>query len=283
MEFDKEELIKSPLNYTGGKFKLLPQILPLFPNDIRMFVDMFCGGCNVGLNIKADKIICNDYMQQIIELYSKLRNTTIQDTFNHINKRISQLNLSMENKEGYLKLREIYNKTRDPLDLFVLTCYSFNYSIRFNSKGEFNIAFGEKRSYFNSSIEERLKQFILKSKNITFTNFSFEDLKIEKLSKDDFVYADPPYLITVANYNENGGWNEHMELKLLEKLDSCNKNGIKFGLSNVLEHKGKSNDILKDWAKKYNINYLDYDYSNCNYQTKDKTRKSSIEVLITNY
>ena len=128
-----------------------------------------------------------------------------------------------------------------------------------------------------------MKQFIIKSKNITFTNFSFDDLKIEKLSSDDFVYADPPYLITVANYNENGGWSEEMELKLLEKLDQCNKNGIKFGLSNVLEHKGKSNDILKDWAKKYNINYLDYDYSNCNYQTKDKTKKSSIEVLITNY
>lgn len=283
MEFNKEELIKSPLNYTGGKFKLLPQILPLFPNDIRMFVDMFCGGCNVGLNVTADKIICNDYMQQIIDLYSKLRNNTTKDTFDHINKRITQLNLSMENKDGYLQLREMYNKEKNPLDLFVLTCYSFNYSIRFNQSGEFNIAFGKDRSYFNSSIEERLKQFIIKSKNITFTNFSFDDLKIEKLSSDDFVYADPPYLITVANYNENGGWNEGMELKLLEKLDQCNNNGIKFGLSNVLEHKGKSNDILKDWAKKYNINYLDYDYSNCNYQTKDKTKKSSIEVLITNY
>ena len=27
----KDEIIQSPLNYTGGKFKLLPQILPLFP------------------------------------------------------------------------------------------------------------------------------------------------------------------------------------------------------------------------------------------------------------
>lgn len=36
--------IKSPLNYTGGKFKLLPQILPLMPDDIENFVDLFCGG-----------------------------------------------------------------------------------------------------------------------------------------------------------------------------------------------------------------------------------------------
>ena len=44
MNFNKEDLIKSPLNYTGGKFKLLPQILPLFPNDINTFVDLFGGG-----------------------------------------------------------------------------------------------------------------------------------------------------------------------------------------------------------------------------------------------
>ena len=44
-------MIQSPLNYTGGKFKLLPQILPLFPKNINTFVDLFCGGCNVGINI----------------------------------------------------------------------------------------------------------------------------------------------------------------------------------------------------------------------------------------
>ena len=52
MDFKKEELIKSPLNYTGGKYKLLPQILPYFPNDINTFIDLFAGGCNVGINVK---------------------------------------------------------------------------------------------------------------------------------------------------------------------------------------------------------------------------------------
>lgn len=36
--------IKSPLNYTGGKYKLLPQILPLLPNNIDTFIDLFWGG-----------------------------------------------------------------------------------------------------------------------------------------------------------------------------------------------------------------------------------------------
>lgn len=50
-------MIQSPLNYTGGKFKLLPQILPYFPEDINIFVDLFCGGCNVGVNIDANTMI----------------------------------------------------------------------------------------------------------------------------------------------------------------------------------------------------------------------------------
>ena len=67
IEFKKEELIKSPLNYTGGKFKLLPQILPLFPDKINTFVDLFAGGCNVGINVRANKIICNDILYQVMD------------------------------------------------------------------------------------------------------------------------------------------------------------------------------------------------------------------------
>ncbi len=39
-------LIQSPLNYTGSKFRLLPQILPLFPKNISVMVDLFCGGAS---------------------------------------------------------------------------------------------------------------------------------------------------------------------------------------------------------------------------------------------
>ena len=38
-----KELLQSPLNYKGGKYKLLPQLIPLFPKKIHTFVDLFCG------------------------------------------------------------------------------------------------------------------------------------------------------------------------------------------------------------------------------------------------
>ena len=79
MDFKKEELIKSPLNYTGGKFKLLPQILPLFPEKIDVFIDLFCGGCNVGINVKANQVICNDYEKVIIDLYNDLKKIALEE------------------------------------------------------------------------------------------------------------------------------------------------------------------------------------------------------------
>ena len=66
------KFIKSPLNYTGGKYKLLKALLPLVPSDTKTFVDLFAGGFNVGINVCAEKIICNDQNKFIIELFSGL-------------------------------------------------------------------------------------------------------------------------------------------------------------------------------------------------------------------
>ena len=33
----------SPLNYIGGKARILDQLLPVFPEHISTFADLFCG------------------------------------------------------------------------------------------------------------------------------------------------------------------------------------------------------------------------------------------------
>lgn len=66
-------MIQSPLNYTGGKFRLLPQILPLFPQNTDTFVDLFCGGCNVGINAECRKVIYNDLDEHLIGLYNTFK------------------------------------------------------------------------------------------------------------------------------------------------------------------------------------------------------------------
>ena len=284
-------IIASPLNYIGGKYKLLPQILPLFPENIETFVDLFCGGCNVGINVPAKKTIFNDNLSFLIDLYKSFNSLSVTDIFNHIETRIKQFNLSLTNKEGYLELRRLYNSEKNPLDLFVLTAYSFNHQIRFNNSHEFNNPFGKERSYFNDHMKNNLLSFLkeVKSRNVEFSSTNFDNFNFSSLSNNDFVYCDPPYLITTGTYNDGKrgftGWNEKQEIKLLHILDELNKNNIYFALSNVLEHKGKENLILKNWVeeKKYFVSYLSKNYSNSNYHTIDRNKNSTIEVLITNY
>ena len=99
-----------------------------------------------------------------------------------------------------------------------------------------------------------------------------------------FFYADPPYLITCASYNEQNGWTEKDEQDLLSYLEELDRRGIRFALSNVLESKGRKNVILDDWIKKhkkFKAIGLDYDYSNSNYHTKREGITK--EVLVVNY
>ena len=282
----RKKFLKSPLNYVGGKYKLLPQLLEYFPKEINTFVDMFSGGFNVGINVDSKKTICNDINSFIIDLYKELYKEPINNVLGHIQNRIDEYGLSKENEEGFKKFRIYYNKTKNPIDLYTLSCYSFNYQFRFNNDKEYNNPFGRNRSQFSENMRNNLILFTekLKNMNIEFSSEQFDKLNLEGLTEKDFVYCDPPYLITTGSYNDgNRGfkdWKEEEELKLYDMLDNLNDKHIKFALSNVIEHKGKENKLLKEWSKKYKVIYLTSDYSNSSYNTK---RDKSIEVLIVNY
>jgi DNA adenine methylase len=287
-----QRVVKSPLNYIGGKSKLLEQILPLFPKEIKVFVDLFAGGCNVGLNVKAEKVICNDNLKFLIEMYQKFQQNNLNEILQHIENQIHTYELSLLNEEGYKKFRQHYNTHKNPLDLFVLIAFSFNHQIRFNNSHEFNNPFGRERSSFNDTMKSNLIHFIRKIQNTRteFTCFDFDKFDLSFLTSNDFVYCDPPYLITTGTYNDGKrgftGWNEAEERKLLHILDNLQKRNIKFALSNVLEHKGKENEILQNWVHKNDflkVNYIQTNYANSNYQTLVRDKEASVEVLITNY
>ncbi len=306
----KKEIIPSPLNYIGGKFKLLPQILPLFPNQINTFVDLFCGGCNVGINVNCKRAVLNDSNTYLLHLYNTFKNMDKDIIFQTINNIIEKYGLSRSdiygyskyqcngadglsnyNKDLFLQLREDFNNRKNEeynhyIMLYVIIVYSFNNQIRFNSKNMFNLPVGKRD--FNSKMQEKLSKFIdrIKSNDYKFTSMDFRKFDIASLSTDDFVYIDPPYLITLGSYNEQNAWTEKDELDLLNFIDCINNNEIKFALSNVLESKGVKNHILLEWLEKNKEKYktinLNYSYSNSNYQVKNKEATTK-EVLIINY
>lgn len=280
--------IKSPLNYTGGKHKILKDIIPYFPSNINKFVDLFAGGLNVGINVEAQTIYANDQLTYLIDLYNFFQKTKIEDLLRQIKQRIAFYSLSDANQEGYLQLRKSYNENKENINLFLLTCYSFNHQIRFNSKHEFNTPFGKNRSSYNSSIESNLISFCtaLQKKEIILSNIDFMDFDFTDFGTADVVYCDPPYLITTGSYNDGKrgfkDWTDTEERQLLSLLDNLNEKGVNFALSNVFCHKGNTNELLIEWSKKYTVDFIDKNYSNCSYHFKDRETKT-VEVLITNF
>ena len=303
-------MIQSPLNYTGGKFKLLPQILPLFPPNIEHFFDIFCGGCNVGINVACKEVTFIDHNEQLIYLYQTFQNLDKDEIFKWIYKIISDYGLSLVSRDGYAFYgcqsssglgdynREPFNRLRDDFNnctvldyryyvtLYVIIIYAFNNQIRFNSAGEFNLPVGKRD--FNSKMQSKLLEFIerIHSGSYQFICQDFRNFDIEQLAENDFIYADPPYLITCATYNENGGWSRSDELDLLKFLDTVHTLGKKFALSNVLHSNGRTNGFLLNWLEKnpdvYHAVHLKHSYANSSYHKTDKISPND-EVLIVNY
>ncbi len=308
MPSENSKIIKSPLNYIGGKYKLLPQILPIIPKNINTFYDLFSGGCNVGININSNKVIFNDINSSLIKIYKVFKNIDKNKILKEVYKIINKYELSLSkehgynfygcdsyrglgsyNKERYLKLRDDFNaiskkNTEYYIMLYVLIVYSFNNQIRFNSDNKYNLPVGKRD--FNKNIENKLIHFIdrVKEYNTEFISQDYEKFDIKEIKQNDFIYIDPPYLITLATYNENSLWDDKEEHRLLNYIDKVNNHKIKFALSNVLENANKKNNILLSWIEKnkYNVHYLKHSYANSNYQKKDKNTNAK-EVLITNY
>ena len=281
-------VVKSPFNYIGNKYRIIEDIKRFFPKKINTMVDIFCGGCDVTANVDADTIYANDINYHVIDIMSSIQRYSIEDLLDYIDRTIIERGLSKENEQAYLEFRKYYNETRNPLDLYVLMCFSFNYQFRFNSDHEYNNPFGRNRSSFNDRMRENLIVFKDRINRVVFSSLDFMDFDYSVLKEGDFIYADPPYLITCGSYNDGKrgfkGWNEEEDRKLMKLLDILNDRGVKFALSNVTEHKGKKNDVLIHWARenKYHTHKIRFNYNNCNYHTKNSDNVTK-EVLITNY
>lgn len=298
--------IRSPLFYVGDKYKLMNQLNELFPEKINTFYDVFAGGGSASINVKAEKIVMNDIDKKIIELHNHLQKNSmniemyIQKLYCLIekyglslsekgeNKEIELLKkkyvktyFSKYNKESYSKLREDYNNNQSNTDLlYLLLIYGFNHMIRFNKQGKFNLPVGNVD--WNKNVTTALKNyanwFMINDVSLS-SGMDFEEfVNHQNLKPGDFLYFDPPYLITFSDYNKL--WQETDERRLYALLDKLSENGIYWGLSNMLSHKGKQNNILIDWSKKYNKYRIESNYIS---RFDNTLKKDSKEIYVTNY
>ncbi len=312
-----KKIIKSPINYTGNKFQILEQILEQMDTEDKVIVDMCSGGATVGINItNAKKVYMIEKNKKITTLLEYLGTEKVERILENNNKLIEKYKLSNSNKYGtekykkyrngnnglksfnecgYKLLREDYNRRKNKFsksalqELYLLIIYGFNNEIRFNKLGDFNIPCG--KTDFNINNYKKIVEY-----NDRYDGNMYEILNIDCFSKEaltiyeksDIIYVDPPYLITTAGYNENQGWNEVMETKLLKLIEDLMISGKVIYLSNVMSSDGKENTILKNWCEK-NKNHIKifdiekhYRSSSYNKIVRGKYREILIEVKSEN-
>lgn len=308
------DFIKSPLNYTGNKYRILDQIEEFFPKQINQMIDLFCGGATVGINVDCNKMIFIDKNEKVINLLHFISKQNFDSFLSECEKIITNYSLSYSykygyktyrqkcsnlkdnnglkdfNKEGFYRLRNDYNSLKDKntseanIMLYMLMVYGFNNDIRFNRNEEFNLPIG--KTDLNKNNVNKIRIFIEKAgrKNISFVCASFTDNNFSRFLKGtDFVYMDPPYLIGDAVYNSS--WNTEMEKALLVFIDSLMEKKINFALSNVIRKVGKINEPLTDWcsihSNQIQIEKIKYHYRSASYH-KIVRNANEEEVLIFN-
>lgn len=300
----KNNTIRSPFFYVGDKYKLMPQLKSLFPDDIDNYIEPFVGGGSSFLNSSGNKYILNDIDENVIALHNELgkyandSEELLNKIYNIINyyglscsfkgknvpeelkKKYVKTYYSRYNKEAYLKMRKDYNDNKDNiLLLYVLLIYGFNHMIRFNSKGEFNLPVGNVD--FNKNVYNALINYLNFRKNneIVFENTDYQKFLNEiEFKEKDYVFLDPPYLISMSEYNKL--WNDKKEVELCNFLDELDNKGVRFGITNLIYHKGKENETFNNWSKKYNVYDIESNYISFNDNT---IKKDSKEVFVTNY
>lgn len=293
--------VKSPIFYMGNKFDLLDQIEPFFPCNIDTFYDIFGGSGTVSMNCEAKNVVYNELNTNIVELYKLFLKYSAQELNDYIQGCIKQFDLNKEGTDvrqnepdiveirekynkSYLNFRKAYNKSeRDYRMLFALTFWSFSNLIRFNAKNDFNMPYGNRCYTSEHFVQMQQWEKKVKQKNIKVSNKdAFDILLNTDFKENDFIYLDPPYLNTTAIYNEKrafGGWSIEDDKRLFSVLDSLDKKGIKWGMSNVYRNKGTHNSHLKEWAEAngYKVYHL-----NKKYAALGKGNAESDEVYITN-
>lgn len=299
--------VRSPLFYVGDKYKLMPQLNKIMPDYIDTFFDVFTGGGSASMGVKANKYVMNDIDYNVIQLHkylmTQLKSPTyflnkmyqlikyygltcsaeneLPENFKEIKKTYKKTYYARLNKIGYLKLRNDFNSNQDNMDLlYLLLVFGFNHMTRFNRAGKFNLPVGNVD--WNKNVNEALTNYskFSNSNQIILHNLDFEQFILsQRIKKDDFLYFDPPYLITFSEYNKL--WDNNTEKRLYNLLDTLNDRGIRWGLSNVLTHKGKKNNILWEWIHEHNF-YVYPIKSNYISHFDNTVKEDTKEVFIMN-
>lgn len=202
------------IKWSGSKRAQASEIISYFPKEFDTYYEPFCGGCSVlrallESDIKVNKYVCSDVNITLISLLTiiKTHPVMVLKEYRRLWKELNSIEDINEQKKFYEKIREKFNKERNPLDFMFLNRTCFNGLIRYNQKGEFNSPFHFNRGGINPDrFEKIINEWskLLTENNVELKTFTYRRIKP---TENDFVYLDPPYANTngmyISDFNNN--------------------------------------------------------------------------------
>lgn len=260
----QKRLVRPFLKWAGGKRQLLPEIRKLLPaRKIKRYFEPFVGGGAVLFDLQSENAVINDYNEELINCYQ-----VIKDDPDAL---IEEVKKHPHTKEAFYKLRAL-DRTNDfknipkvqrAARIIYLNKTCFNGLFRVNSRGQFNVPFGD---YTNPKI---IEESVIRAISEYFNSARIEILQgdfveaVNKAKRDDFVYFDPPYdplsaTSSFTSYSLNS-FDRNAQIRLKETCDDLTKRGCKVLVSNsstefIRELYGSSYDTIIEVKATRNIN-----------------------------
>lgn len=295
----------SPIRWAGSKTKLLKLLTNAFmqsnlkPN---IYYEPFFGSGSLFFFLKSqqliNKSILSDFLPELEIFYKTIRNTTALKNFNS---EVAKLIAGYNRKQSHESKTKYYKNKRNEFNLlldrrrklsqdekvklsslfYFLNRTGFNGLYRKNMNGKYNVPHGRRASSNNQNIEfskkqinnfENISQLL---KNTTIKSGSYEKI-VEKVTKDDFLYIDPPYVNNFVDYSEKG-FNQHDHIALSNQLEIIRTQGVKFLFSN------SNTEMTKEIFFNKNLYCYELDVTRTiERRKKDKNHKIT-EILVSSY
>lgn len=234
--------LKPLLKWAGGKRHIASKIEKYFPSNWRegVYFEPFFGGGAIFFHLEPKESIISDLNPRLIGFYKILKKQSdeLLVEIKRISTKFNKVEESQK-KNFYLDVREKYNNSENnSLEsaslLYILNKLCFNGLYRENSKGLFNVPFGDKKVFPEIPIESFKKNSRL-LKNTKIINSDFEKA-IAEAKNGDIIYFDPPYVPVNQTSNftayQASGFPLDAQERLAKKMVELAKSNVRAICSN---------------------------------------------------